>query len=282
MFFTGRIDEGRRFAEESLELARRIGHLGGEMLARRSIAVTGQMLEPDLDALEDAARKDLELCEAIRSPWASQSHAWVSLALQLRGSFDEALKHAEEAIVIEPVTAWSGLGWSAKIMCHARAAQRAQALVMVAEPMPALPGPDDPTPIGTMGRLFSAAHAVALLGLEPEAQQLYPLVAARVHRVPVMLFESVLAERIAGMVASTLRLWDEADQHFAAATKIADDFPNRFDKPSVELWQGKTMLERGRVGDRDDAKKKIERARAEFERRGMAIDAKMAAELLAR
>src|SRR5262249_48791045 len=163
-----------------------------------------------------------------------QSHVWISMALQLRGDFAEALRHAEEAIPIEPPGAWSGLAWSAKLITLARAGRTEDARAMLAEPLPPLPGPDDPTPVGVMGRVFNVGHAVGLLGLEAEAKEIYPLVAERVHRAQVMLFDSIICERIAGMLASTLGLWEEAEQHYEKARRIVDTFPNVFDEPNVE------------------------------------------------
>jgi hypothetical protein len=203
------------------------------------------------------------------------------MALQLRGDFDAALQHADEAIRLEPPGAWAGFGWSAKLTTHARAGQVEEARAMLAEPLPPLPGPDDPTPVGVMGRLAAVGLAAGLLGLESEAKEIYPLLAERVHRARVTLFESIILERIVGMLASTLGMWDEAEGHFAEARRVVDTFPNWFDEPNVDFWHGKMLLDRGRPEDREVAIKEIERARAEFERRGMRHDAKVAAELLA-
>ncbi len=153
---------------------------------------------------------------------------------------------------------------------------------MLSEPLPPLPGSHDPTPVGVLSRLFSMAHTAGLLGFEAEAKEIYPLVAERAGRFPVMFFESIVSERIVGMLASTLGLWDEAERHYVEAARIAAEFPNRFDKPFIDFRHGKMLLDQGRPEDRDRALTMIESARAEFERRGMPNDAKAASELLAR
>src|SRR5207244_12856298 len=54
--FGGRVDEGRALAQEGVEIAVKLGHLGGEFLARRGVSATVAFERPDLADLERRAR----------------------------------------------------------------------------------------------------------------------------------------------------------------------------------------------------------------------------------
>ena len=76
--YTGFVAEGRDLAQEAIDLGQRVGNFGGEILGRRAVAFANALETADLEEFERGAREDLAAFESIRSPWVSQSHAWLS------------------------------------------------------------------------------------------------------------------------------------------------------------------------------------------------------------
>ena len=280
LVYEGKAAEALSAAEEAHELALKIGHIGGEALARRGITLSRLLLEPDLDAFEEGSRKDLELLGAINSPWVSQSHVFLSFAHQSRGDLDQAIAEADEAIRLEPLSAFSGIGWSAKIVALALARDTVSCRRMLAEPMPDPAPAGEPSPVGSYFGLFARAIAAAFIGSADDARRLYPILAERLSVTMYGFFDLQISERIAGMVAATAEQWEDAERHFVEAARIAREAPNRWDAPHVEYWHGKMLLDRGRPEDREAGIAKVKAARAEYERRGMPVHLKMADDLL--
>jgi class 3 adenylate cyclase/tetratricopeptide (TPR) repeat protein len=275
--FTGRLDVALELAQEAGDLAAKIGHVGGEILAGRGKYLARILPNPDLAQAEATARADLEACEAIRSPWGSQSYAWLSVLLTMRGDVEEGLRAADEGIRLEPQSAWSGIGWAYKLFNRAMAGDTDVCRQMLAETLPELGGTGEAIAIGTFVRVTEAAHAAAILGEKGLCARLYPSVARVADRLPTGIFSGSITHRIAAMAAATAQMWDEAEHHFEEAQRTADEYPNRWDEPSVWLWRGKMLLTRGRPEDADRGRELVAKAGAEFETRGMPLHAKLAA-----
>jgi tetratricopeptide (TPR) repeat protein len=239
---TGSFQEGLRVAEEAVELATRMGHAAGEIIGRRGALANQVPLVADLAALEAALRKDLELCLGIRSPWASQSHAWLSICLTMRGELDEALVHAQESLATEPDSAWSGLAWVSLLFCRMHAGDDDEVRRMLAEELPV---PDDATPAGAFLRVSIAGEAAARLGLRDLCEQLYPALADMTGRLVMRPFDWALTERVAGMAAACAGRDDEAVRHFERALAQARSLPSLIDEPQVLHQFGLLLLDRG-------------------------------------
>ena len=166
--------EGRRLAEEAVELGMKLGHQGGEILGRRGVASAAILEGGDLEEYERQARHDLERCENIRSPWVSQSHAWIASVLILRGDLQESLRHAEEAINLEPDSAWTGIGWSYKFLNRAMAGENETCQMLLSEQRRLLPQAGAPTTAGQMTMLCAAAQGCAIVGLARDAERALP------------------------------------------------------------------------------------------------------------
>jgi tetratricopeptide (TPR) repeat protein len=272
----GRSDVAIELAQEGIDLAQKIGHRGGELLGHRGMYLATVMREPSLDVAEALGRGDLERCEAIGSPWVAQSYAWLSMTDTFRGKLEGGLRHAEEAIRLEPPSAWTGIGWAFKALNRAFA-DRGECRAMLAEPLPELPGADRRTGIGPLSQVMGALQAAAMIEDADVCATLYSVVAPYADRWPSNLFDPAITHRVVGMAASRVGMWDEAEHHFAEAQRIATDLPNRWDEPQVWLWHGKMLLARGRTGDAETGRDLIGRAGAEFEKRGMPLHAKLAA-----
>jgi hypothetical protein len=269
--FGGYPDEGRAVAQEALDLAQKLGHVGGEILARRGITLTDATTDPDMERIERQIQKDLELCESIQSPWSSQSHAWLGMSATKRGNFEEGLRYADEAIRIEPTSAWSGVGWTSRLVNRAYAGDVDVCATMVEEKLAFLKSLGDPTPMGAFLMLTGAAEACAVLGMNQTAAELYPHVAERVHLMPTRPFDWGLTERFAGMAAAAAGLWEEAERHHLAALRQVDELPNRLDAPQVDYWYGRMLIDRGNPNDRDRALQLIESAQSKAAALGLPV-----------
>jgi tetratricopeptide (TPR) repeat protein len=280
--FSGHRRAGEELAEEAVELGARLGHHGGEILARRGVALSLALADADLDVLERIANYDLERFESIRSPWVSQSHAWLASLLILRGELDGALQCAERAIALEPPSAFTGFGWCYKFLSRAFGQDVEVCRELLEEIRGGLPVPGERATIGRTSMLVFAADGCVVAGLHDEAATLYPLVAERADLFPISLFDLVLTQRIAGMAAAVSERWDDAERHFVAALHQAEGFPNRLDEPQVKQWFGKMLLDRGRPQDKARGREMLDSAVEGYTRIRMPIHAAMARQVLAR
>jgi hypothetical protein len=278
--YSGRPDEGRRLAEEAIELGARLGHVSGEIMGRRGAGFAAMLLGIDLDELERWVRADLEHFERIRSPWISQSHVWLATVLNLRGDVEGALLHGRTAIELEPVSAWSGVGWACTFLTRALAGERDACRTLLSEQRDLLPRPGETTTMGRFCMLHAAAQGCVVVGLTEEAGALYPLVAERADLVPLGVFDVALTQRVAGMAAAAVARWDDAEAHFEMARRQADEFPNRFDQPQVLHWYGKMLVDRAGPGDHDAAHTMLTDALEDYRRIGMPVYAAMTEALL--
>jgi len=264
--------EARELAEEAAETGAKVGNLGGEFLGRRAVSLALAFEETDLELRERMARDDLERLASIRSPWVSQSHAWISTLLTLRGELDRALEHAERSIELEPESAWSGVGWVAKFGNRAMAGAPDACRQMLSERRALLPRSGELPAIGPLMALYGAAQGCVVAGLDEDAASLYPLVTEHLDRMPIgNVFDLTLGERIAGMCAAAARQWDAAERHFERALRQADDCPNRLDRPQVLHWYAVMLLDRGKAEDRARARSMLGAALDEYRRLGMPL-----------
>jgi tetratricopeptide (TPR) repeat protein len=271
---TGSFQEGLRTAEEAVELATRMGHTAGEIIARRGFLANQVPLEGDLVALEAALRKDLALCLSIRSPWASQSHGWLSIALAMRGELDEALVHAQEALTEEPESAWSGLAWVSQLFCRMHGGDDDEVRRLLAEERPV---PDASAPAGVFLQVSIAGEAAARLGLSDLCEELYPALAGMTERLVMRPFDWALTERVAGMAAACAGKEDEALRHLERALEQARSLPSRIDEPQVLHQYGELLLKRGD----DRAPALLERALEGYRALGMPLLVRQVEALLA-
>jgi class 3 adenylate cyclase/tetratricopeptide (TPR) repeat protein len=278
---SGRLEEAGQAAAEALELSLKLGHRGGEILARRGVALERGPRTGDLREIESAIREDLQLCLSLNSPWSSMSHAWLCNVLTQRGEIEEALSHADEAIRLEPISAWSGLGWASRLANRAYAGERDEVEAMLAEKVDELREvPAPPAPMGRRHMLMAAAEAAALLGLRDVARSLYPAVVGQVGTVLMAAFDYMTSQRAAGMVAATIGEWDRADEHLRLALEDARVLPNLVDEPMIHYARAKMLLDRGDASDRSAAQDLLQTAVADFRRNGATLRERLAQQLL--
>jgi hypothetical protein len=256
-----------------------VGQHAGETLGLRGVAIAEVFRVADLDALERDALVDLERFEGSGSPWAGQSHAWLAAVSLLRGDLDGAHRAAEQAIALEPESAFAGIGWAFKVLSVAYAQDTATCRALLDEERDALPLPGERAAAGRTFKLLAAAHGSAVANLADEAAVLYPLVAERVDAFPIAaLFEPQLAQRVAGMTAATAGRWDEAVRHFETALVQAAELPLPLELPQIEHWYGKMLLDRGDPEDDARARELLRSAIESYTAIGMPLLAAMARE----
>jgi tetratricopeptide (TPR) repeat protein len=271
--------EAGEMAQRGIELGQKLGHVAGELLARRGVSLAAIQAGGDLETLERHARDDLARLQSIRSPWVSQSHAWVANILTLRGELESALREVETAIELEPASGFSGFGASVKFMNRALAGDLPAFQAML-DAREAMPTPGEAPTLGERAALFAAAQGCAILGLNEQAAALYPLLAESVDDVPIAgVFDVALSHRIAGMAAAAARRWDDAATHFETAVRQCDALPNLMDRPSVLHWYGHMLVERG-AGDSNGARRMLTEALDSYRAYGMPVHAAMVETLL--
>ncbi|MHB8438712.1 MAG: AAA family ATPase [Acidimicrobiales bacterium] len=278
--YSGDLDAGLVLGHEAAQLARRLGHHAGETLALRATSSVASMRGSNLGELEQLAAQDLERCDAIKSPWMSQSHAWLAALQILRGDLERARASADRAVELEPVSAFSGIGWSYQFLCRAYGGDAGACATMLAEARKKIDAAAATTAIGPTLQMLAAAHGSVVAGLSSEAAGLYPLVAELGEEMPVALFDLTLVHRVAGMAAAAGERWDDATFHFDIALHQAREFPVVVEEPQVKHWFAKMLLDRGRPEDSGRAREMIEDALAGYRALGMPLHLALAEQLL--
>ncbi|HUR51991.1 MAG TPA: AAA family ATPase [Mycobacteriales bacterium] len=267
----GQFAEGEAVAQEALELSLRLGHVGGEIIARRGVLINRTPATGDLEGLEQGLRKDLELCTAIRSPWASQSHAWLGFVHTMRGRLEEGLSHAEASAAIEPESAWAGLAWASRLSNRMRGGDTEQMKAMLDEARDDLRAVDRSAPNGILTKLSVAGEAAALLGLADLCAELYPPLAELADRLLLRPFDWALTQRVAGMVAACAGLPEQAESHFRTALEQAVALPNLLEEPQVKHRYASVLRARGGDGDAEQAHALLREALTGYQRLGMPL-----------
>ncbi len=280
LVYRGDLDEGLALGQEAAQLGRKLGHQAGEILALRATSSAACMQGSDLVELEWLAEQDLARCTAIKSPWMSQSHAWLAAFQFLRGDLERARTSAQRAIELEPLSAYSGIGWCYQFLCSAYEGDTETCTTMLAEARRSFPASGARTAIGPTMQLLAAAHGSAVAGLSSQSADLYPLVAELTEELAVALFDFTLVHRVAGMAAAAAGRWEDATAHFDTALRQAREIPVVLEEPQVKHWYGKMLLNRGRPQDSDRAHEMIEEALAGYGSLGMPLHLAEAEQLL--
>ncbi len=277
----GLLAESASAAHEALDLSLKAGHIAAEVLARRGIMLSETLPNGDLAAQEAAVRKDLELCLSMDSPWSAQSYAWIGVVLSLRGELDEGLEMAEQAALLEPVSAWSGVAWASRLLNRSYAGDADAVDAMVRNQFQLLGSLPDPLPFGQLDMLNVAAEAYAVLDRREWCAEFYPRLAADAELAPIRPFDCALLQRVAGMAAACAQDWERAETHFETALAQAAAFPDVVDEPQVRHFYAQMLIDRGHPEDRDRARELCTAALDGYRRIGVPVRAAMAEALLA-
>jgi tetratricopeptide (TPR) repeat protein len=275
------IEEGRRISAEGMELGRRLGHRGGEVLCLRGVSIA-RLLGGDLDTFEAVARTDLEGFESVGSPWVCQSHTFLAVLHLFRGDLDLALESVRRAGELEPASAWAGPAQAYEALTHAWRGDVDECERLLEAVRAGLPTDGGRPPFGKVVAAMALVQASVVAGRPETAAALYPLVAEWVDDVPMSGFDHALSDRIAGMAAAAAERWDDAAAHFEAALHTAEVATDTLDRPQVEHWYAEMLLARGRPEDRDRARELLTAAVERYRTLGMPLLEARAADALAR
>ncbi|MEX0873363.1 MAG: AAA family ATPase [Actinomycetota bacterium] len=267
----GALDEALAVAREGVELGAKVGHQAGEVLAARGVYFAESMAGRSLDECYQRGELDLSGLRGISSPWVSQSHVWLCAIDTLRGNLDDALEQAEAAIGLEPESAWSGLGVGWKLLNRAYAGDADACRAIFDEHLPALPRDPGSLTSGSRILLSCACEGMSILGWKEELTQLYPVLSATCESSPTRPFDGGNTERVAGMAATVLGLWDEAEHHFESALRQAEGWPNVFDDPVIRHRYAEMLIRRGRPEDSERAHQLLATAIDAYRERGMPL-----------
>jgi len=246
---SGAVREAMDIAHEGDDVARKLGHLGAQILTGRTILLGDALLgDADLVTYEESLQADFERCRTINSPWIAQAWAWRGAIAQLLGRADEATGYFDEGIALEPQSAFTGIALGFKLLNPIFRGRLQDLPALLEEARPLLPD-DVPASWGRMSVLVGAAHASATAGLDDYVEELYDRIVAVADLVPHTWFDASLTRRVAGMCALRLKRWDEAEEHFRIALRQAGEIPNHIDEPRIHYWYGRLLAERGRSGE---------------------------------
>jgi class 3 adenylate cyclase/tetratricopeptide (TPR) repeat protein len=251
---SGATTEAVELAREADEVAKRLDHLGAQVLTGRTILLGDALMgDGDFVAYESSLESDFALCRRINSPWIAQALAWRGAIAQLLGRTEEALTYFDEAIRLEPPSAFTGVALGFKVLNPVYSGERDKLAAMVEEAWPLLPQ-EVPAGWGPMSVLLGVAQAAAIAGLRDRVDEVYDRVRRAAEAHPHTWFDVSLTRRIAGMCAALLERWDEAEEHYGIAFRQVEEIPDRLDEPRLHFWYARMLADRG------DA-----RARAHFE-----------------
>jgi class 3 adenylate cyclase/tetratricopeptide (TPR) repeat protein len=278
----GRIDEAVAMQQELQPLADRIGYFVAQILAERLEGVLAYRGSGDLAAYEKFARRDLERCTAADVAWISNSYGFLSAIGLWRGRLDDALEYATLAIDREPPGGFSGWTVPLALLTRIYLGLRDEALAMIDGLRDRLPVAGQPASWGSWCILHGTVEGLALLGQREAAAELYPLVLEtnRTGSTFANVYMVRQTETVAGIAAHAARLWDEAERHFTASMRIADEMPIRIEQAEARYYFAMMLAERDRDEDRKRAREVAEEALEIYRDVGMPFHAERAEALL--
>ena len=62
-------------------------------------------------------------------------------------------------------------------------------------------------------------------------------------------------------------MWEDAEQHFEKALRLAEDLPHRLEQAEVRRWYARMLLDRNASGDRKKARELLGEALASYRAR---------------
>ncbi len=270
---TGRFTEARRVEADLEPLAERLGNIGALLQCRRARGMVDFAEGGDLEALQRFGLADLEMVTAAGLPWVDSSYSWLGLARFLGGDWDGAREYLEKAAAHEPAGALQGLDRALWFEFLAYSGQREQALGVLGDsPGDGLPTPGQHNTWGRWAMLVSAVEGLFVLGERDRAAALYDGVLECMDETRTVCPNSTdcrLIERTAGIGAMAARCWDDAEGHFRAALRLAEELPHRPEAAHTRRFFAQMLLERDGPGDRLEATQLITEAAELYRQMGM-------------
>jgi len=277
----GRLGEMAKIGEELEPLAARVGHRGALLVAGRAQSVGGLMLTGGIDAYDEFAKADMELCRSIGAPWISNSYTFYGMARFWRGRWQEALEKHEEAARLEPPGFLAGFDWAGLFLMKAYAGDRDEALAMLEQRRDNVPRAGEANTWGAWIMLLAVVEGLAVLGERGEAAKLYSLALEAIDTGAVLSWMNLRSlQATAGIAAACGGQWEKAEDHYDKALRQAHEWPNKIEQPEVRRWYARMLTDRDFPGDRDKARELLTEAIAMYRKIGMPKHIEMAEEML--
>lgn len=250
------------------ELATRLGIPPSLWAVNWAQAVARIAIDGDLDGWETAAREACEFGVALNA--APMSLPWLGLARFARGHWEEALELVVEGAGYELTNRVHGMEVGPLLQVRAYLGDRDGALHILDRERRHLPLAGRPNGFGSWQLLGYAVEGLTMLGERDESAALYA-VAAEFAASGVVLTElqGRLTQRVAGMAAAAAGLWEQAEEHFAAALRQAEQLPHRVEYAETRRFLAMMLRDRDAPGDLDRAQVVLAEATARYRELGM-------------
>ena len=253
LVFSGAPEEADRTAEETQQLAARVGHDGALGNAGSTRLLVRMALGGDLVSAEQVA-PDLVAIYERSGPWSRVALVWLSTSRFWRGAWEEASSANDQAVarggpeLPETVVEWAH---GRRFLVQAYRGERA-GLDQFCERCRRLFREGRTPFLGDAFLAVDAPEAFVMLDARGEAHRLYePIV--ELLRGGLRGVGS-LAETAAGVAAAAGEQWETAEQHFDTALRQAHDFPDKIAQPETRRWYAWMLLDRDAPGDREKAR----------------------------
>jgi DNA-binding SARP family transcriptional activator/tetratricopeptide (TPR) repeat protein len=278
--FQGRFLDAEEIERELYPLADRVGHTGAAVTTRRSQFARLAAQHADLTELDGACTAHAETALTMGSGWLASACTLRGMVDLWRGDWQSAREQLEQAseCTVPPVRFGIYHGHLAVLL--ALCGMREQALAVVDEVRDVLPRPGTATPVGSWTLAVAAGEVAGLLDEAGWAREFYPLVVEALASGTIMRqYDGALFHRAAGMCAAAADLSDQADAHFRTALLQAEELPHLMERPHVQHFYARFLIERAASGDLERAHVLLDSASAEYRGIGMPRHLKMAEQL---
>ncbi|MGH8927995.1 MAG: hypothetical protein ACRDWH_06560, partial [Acidimicrobiia bacterium] len=273
--------DARASAETVSATAQRIGHLGAQfLLLADRLRQEGAMIG-DLEAMESLARQTIVVCEQAKLPWLYAGYLYLAFVADWAGRRDEGEAHLRRALELEPPGAFTGQ--TASILAiHLAESDRADEVRKLFDQNRAnFPVEGRVNSLGAWNTLLGFVEALYLCGDRDEVAALRPLVRQALGvGFEWVTFDCRLLQTRLAIVAVAAGEWEEADKHFTKAFRLAEEIDQRVEQADLRYLKARMLVERGRMGDAEEAKLLIDEAVERYQAMGLSGKAAIASALL--
>jgi tetratricopeptide (TPR) repeat protein len=270
--YLGRLEEAVRIADKLEPPAKKVAH--GLAVANchwiRAWSQFGR--EPDLLKLQTDLQEASKPEHIQHSPyWEFDSHLLLGIVDFYRGNWDDAMAHYRACSRLGTVLSLESIGSGLVFRQLAYAGDRDRALAILNEKGAFLPlRGGGHNAIGSWWMLVLVIEGLFILGEQAQAGELYPLVLELLDREVVLFYCSYrFTQTIAGIAAAGAGQFEAAECHFRTAFEQAESLPFHFEKVEINRFRAMILINRGRPGDREQARSLLNQALATYEHYGM-------------
>lgn len=279
----GRIGLAEEIGAEVAPLADRLGHGFVTWVMHEPARWHREFArDPDLGRFTEFARAALDTAGPMG--FRHWSYGYLAQAAFLRGDWDGALRHAEEATRHSPAgNHTAGAEWAVYLQILGYRGDRERVVTVLDQRRDELPRHGEPSGYGRWIMPLGAVEALHVTGERARAAALYPIVAGYLSTGAVQdVYLPRLVERSAGIAAAAGERWDAAERHFRTALRQAEELPHVLEGAETRRWYAQMLLDRGRPEDVGEARRLLGAAATTYRRVGMPRHVALVAELRAR